>query len=118
MAFASLHRVLALREEQVEQLEREAEDITEKQDKLIGVYYENVISKELFEREQQRLCILLTQVERKLAVAIIVRTSATQRIQESLELLQDVQATYEAATSRNQETTQSGDIRKNLAWLR
>ena len=98
VTFASLHRMLALRVEQVDQLEREAEAIAEKQDKLISVYYENVISRELFERKQKSPRTELTQVRRKLAATITDKVEVTKSIKDSLERLQDAHTTYQAAT--------------------
>ena len=98
VAFASLHRELAFREEQVEQLQHEAKDIAEKQDKLIGVYYENAISRELFKRKQKSLQSELAQLQRRLTATITDKTAVAKNIRDSLELLQDAQSTYRAAT--------------------
>jgi site-specific DNA recombinase len=85
-------------EREAERHERTLKQIEAKQEKLVQLYYDDLVTVEVFEREQIKLKAETKAAQRLRRVAIVQSENAEQNLQEALDRLQNIHQVYLDAT--------------------
>ena len=81
-------------EAQAERHERTLKKIEAKQEKLVQLYYDDLVTVEVFEREQTKLKAEAKAAERLRRVAVVQAENAEQALEEALERLENIAQVY------------------------
>lgn len=85
-------------ERQAEAHERTLKKIAAKQEKLVQLFYDDLVDRKVFEREQIKLKAEAKAAERLRRVAIVQSENAEQALDEALERLSDIERIYREGT--------------------
>jgi site-specific DNA recombinase len=85
-------------ERQAEGHERTLKQIEAKQEKLVQLYYGDLVTVEVFEREQIKLRAETKAAERLRRIAVVQAENAEQALDEALERLNDIERVYREGT--------------------
>jgi site-specific DNA recombinase len=85
-------------EHQAERHERTLKQIEAKQEKLVQLYYDDLVTVEVFEREQTKLKAETKAAQRLRRIAIVQSEKAEQALDEALRCLENIQQVYREGT--------------------